>query len=181
MTKRRVKRDPVVQPQDQSIRYIPLTRGQITIVDAADYEWLNQWNWCASWQRSTKSFYVCRNLPRDGGPRRQVFMHRQILDMAPEDPLQVDHKNRDSLRNTRDNLRKATCSQNLINRRLSSKNSSGYRGVSWSSITKKWQAFVSVRGKSIYLGVFASKEDASRAYDEAARQHYGEFAATNHR
>lgn len=36
----RKKRHEVIQPIDTEYRLIPLTQGQVAVVDAADYEWL---------------------------------------------------------------------------------------------------------------------------------------------
>jgi hypothetical protein len=41
---------------------------------------------------------------------------------------------------------------------------------------RKYQANIQVEGEKIYLGTFATIEEASAAYAEAARQHFGEFA-----
>ncbi len=36
------QRPKVRQPADPNTRFIPLTKGRFTIVDAADFDWLNQ-------------------------------------------------------------------------------------------------------------------------------------------
>jgi hypothetical protein len=43
----------------------------------------------------------------------------------------------------------------------------------------KWQGHASVDGKKIYLGTFTDPVEAARAYDNFAREHYGEFAVLN--
>jgi hypothetical protein len=43
-----------------SYRLIPLTQGQFATVDAADYEWIVQWKWCAHWSKEGKCFYASR-------------------------------------------------------------------------------------------------------------------------
>lgn len=40
-------------------------------------------------------------------------------------------------------------------------------------------ARIVVDGKKLYLGQFSDPEDAARAYDAAADQHFGEFARLN--
>ena len=35
------------EPPDESIRYIPLTKGKYAIIDAVDYERVAQYKWCA--------------------------------------------------------------------------------------------------------------------------------------
>lgn len=87
----------------------------------------------------------------------------------------IDHVNGDGLDNRIVNLRPATASQNMANARLSNRNSSGEKGVSWNSRAKKWQAFIGVAGKNKNLGQFAVKADAIEAYRSAAQRYFGEF------
>ena len=84
--------------------------------------------------------------------------------------------NGDALDNRRENLRLCTPSQNLANMKKSSKSTSGIKGVSWSKRHRKWEAWVSVNGRRIFLGSFNTPEASHAAYARAARQHYGEFA-----
>lgn len=61
-------------------------------------------------------------------------------------------------------LRVVTCGQNMQNRpRLSSRNKSGVRGVSWSKVSNKWQATVGLNGENHHGGFFSSIEEADRA------------------
>jgi len=169
-------RHPVTQPQDESYRLIPLTKNQNAIVDAADFEWLSQWNWFAAWSRSTRSFYATRNGPR---PRvKAIRMHRAILGCGSKET--GDHINHDTLDNRRKNLRKCTSAQNCCNRKVQSNSTSGYKGVFWTKSTHKWRAKIAMnRQPHKHLGYFHSPEDAARAYDAAARKLHGEFAVLN--
>ncbi len=88
---------------------------------------------------------------------------------------ELDHKNRDTLDDRIDNLRVATRQQQGQNTSLSSSNTSGYKGVSWSKAAQKWKATIRVNGKDVHLGVFGSAEQASLAYKSAAQEHFGEF------
>lgn len=58
-------------------------------------------------------------------------------------------------------------------------NASGFRGVSWRGERSKWAARIRVNSKLITVGYFPDIEDAARAYDVAAKKHFGEFAHTN--
>jgi hypothetical protein len=92
----------------------------------------------------------------------------------------VDHRNNDGLDNRRDNLRLATFSQNNINcRRNKSKSSSRFVGVTFDKRKKQWRVRISVSRKRIFLGYFDSEIDAAKAYDQAAKKYYGEFARLN--
>lgn len=64
-------------------------------------------------------------------------------------------------------------------RQLMSTNTSGYRGVSWNNAANKWQADIRVKGKTIYLGVYMTKEDAAKAYDTYILQHQLEHTRNN--
>jgi hypothetical protein len=94
-------------------------------------------------------------------------------------PAEIDHRNRDKVDNRIENLRPATSSQNKGNIGLLRTNRSGYRGVSLNSRSGKWHAQIKINGKQTYLGRFDTPEQAALRYNEAARQHFGEFAHLN--
>jgi hypothetical protein len=173
--KRTMPRHDVVQPLDPSYRLIPLTKGKNAKVDAADYEWLNQWNWCAMHLKKRDVYIAVRNAGKEEG-YGTIQMHCQILHSEHD----VDHKNYDTLDNRRSNLRAATRSQNTQYRRLQSNNAVGLKGVIRQSF---YQANIKVNRKSMWLGRFPDTEegkiDAARAYDRAALKYFGEFAVLN--
>lgn len=103
-------------------------------------------------------------------------MHREIM-RAPKG-TQVDHEDGDGLNNRRRNLRFSTFSQNNHNRGPYKRNTSGFKGVSWSSSKKRWEAHIQVAGKHLHLGRFRNKLDAAKAYEVAAKKYLGEFART---
>ena len=175
---KRVSRHAVVQPLDPTIKLIALTQNQNATVDAADYEWLSQWNWHVFLSRSTNSFYAKRNNVVSG-KSKAIYMHRAILDAAGS--VEVDHRDGDTLNNRRSNLRLATHQENRSNGKRYTCNTSGYKGVYWKPLMKKWQAAINIYGKAVYLGTSNNKDDTARMYDFAAIALHGEFARTNFR
>ena len=89
---------------------------------------------------------------------------------------EIDHINCNPSDNRFANLRQSTPSQNGANRRLRINSSSGFKGVSWISRDRKWQAKIGIMGKTLNLGYFDSAEDAAAAYQAAAREYFGSFA-----
>jgi hypothetical protein len=173
--KPRVQRHEVVQPPDPSYRLIPLTQEQNAIVDTEDYDWLLQWNWYAMRSLGTKSFYAIRNIV--GNWKTHIFLHEAV--MGFEFDREIDHQNHDTLDNRKYNLRHCTQQQNIHNRRLQNNNTSGFKGVSWHSLTQMWKGCISLDSKWIHLGMFTTAEEAAHAYDEAAIRLHGEFAHLN--
>ena len=94
--------------------------------------------------------------------------------------MEIDHKDCDPSNNTPANLRPASRLQNQRNRKLSTKNTSGFKGVTWFSARNKFKAQIKVNEKCIYLGLFDDPEKAHQAYCKAANQLYGEFANYGH-
>ena len=92
---------------------------------------------------------------------------------------QIDHIDGKKLNNAITNLREVTNQQNSWNSYKRKNNVSGYKGVSWHNYSKKWQVSIFVENKKIYIGVFESKNDAARAYNEAAIKYHGEYVKLN--
>ena len=89
---------------------------------------------------------------------------------------QIDHINEDPSDNRWANLRAATKSQNMRNITKIKSNTSGHKGVGFHKETKKWRAYIKADGISYHLGLFPSKEDAIKAYKDAATKLHGVFA-----
>lgn len=91
-------------------------------------------------------------------------------------PDEVDHRDNDGLNNRIDNLRPCTPQQNRYNTKKSSRNSSGFKGVSWHTGAARYRATIHADCKRIHLGYFDDPELAHAAYREAAARYHGEFA-----
>lgn len=84
----------------------------------------------------------------------------------------IDHINGDRTDNKIDNLRDITRSENMKNMKLKSNNSSGFAGVHFDKLNKKWRAQIMVNGRWKHLGRFESIDDAVSARN-AAEKEYG--------
>ena len=163
---------------NHAVAFIPLTQGQIAIIDKRDLPIVVKWKWFAHWARNSRQFYAARNTPVVNGARGNViFMHREIMGLNFDDPTQVDHVNpKATLDNRRCNLRLATPSQNRCNASLRRDNTSGYKGVCFDKKRKRWLASIQSHGKQYSLGLYASAKEAHAAYCKAAIYYHGKFA-----
>lgn len=149
--------------------YIPLTQEYVATVDASDIHLVKGYNWTVIVRSTT--VYVYRK-----SKGKTVLLHRVIMD--DPDGMTIDHRDGNGLNNTRSNLRIATKAQNNRNQKMTDRNTSGYKGVSWHKKDRKWRAYIHVNNKYIHLGHFSNVEDARRAYAEASIKLHAEFGRT---
>lgn len=123
-------------------------------------------------EQKDKSPYLCF---RKAGSKKRQRVSRFVVN-CPEYKI-VDHINRNTLDNRRENLRICTYSENNINRKT--KSSSGYRGVYQEGLHNKWRVQIHFRGNSMRIGGFKTKERAAVAYNNIASRMYGKFAVLN--
>lgn len=151
-------------------KQIPLSRGKFALVDDTDFDWLNQWEWCA-----TAGGYAMRRVTNADGSSTYIYMHRLITGAGEN--VFADHINHDTLDNRRCNLRIATPGESMRNIRARQGRSSVFKGV---TLTKgRWLARIQIDGRTVPLGVFLTQRDAALAYNEAAIRLHGEFAHLN--
>ncbi len=155
---------------DLKVCKIPLTRGYFAIVDADDYERLNQYKWHV--KVKSNGHYAYRTQGR-----KKIAMHRQILNAPPD--MYCDHINHNGLDNRKANLRLCTPQQNAYNRKPLDR-TSRYKGVFWNSEMRKWRTEIKHNSQTIFIGYFDYEADAAIAYDDWAAELFGEFAYLNH-
>lgn len=109
--------------------------------------------------------------------RISYLEHRVIWKMLTgiESPETIDHIDGNPSNNAWGNLRAATQLEQKWNASTRSDNKSGHRGVHPVTGTNRWQARISVDGCCRHIGCFATAEEASQAYENAARETHGKF------
>ena len=148
------------------MKELALTQGKFALVDDEDFERLSEYNW-----RCDKDRARCGNF--------------EMAHIVLQTDHTIDHKDGNTLDNRKLNLRKCSHSQNHGNsKKTTSKTSSKYKGVTFHKRTERWRAIIGLTNFlgqyiRISLGCFVIEEDAAKAYDEAARKHFGEFACLN--
>lgn len=148
-----------------TIKIIPLTKGQFAIIDEEDFEKVSEFSW--HHLTSGKYGYAKR------GSNPQILLHRFIMN-APKGK-EVDHINRDSLDCRKENLRVCTRSQNTFNHPKRKNNTSGYVGVWLNKATGLYHAEIMVNYKKKHLGVFRLIEGAIKSRKEAEAEYYKNF------
>lgn len=106
------------------------------------------------------------------------YVHRLIAEQMLSRPLSrgeiVDHISGDRLDNRRENLRVTDRSTNARNCRLTSRNLSGYKGVSRASDGRRWEARLMKNYQIVWREVFLTAEEASEAYRRKRSELFGD-------
>jgi len=147
-------------------------KGDTFTIDREDYDKVSQYCW-----RIDRKGYVIANSRN--GTNKIIWIHRLIMDAKPD--MVVDHINWNKQDNRKCNLRVATKTQNNINIKRKSNNTTGYTGVSYIKRTGKYRAAISLNKNKIYLGDYSDLNDAIEARHKAELKYHGEWSGENNR
>lgn len=173
-----------VRDEEEGVARIPLfrrdgTRTWVT-VDLEDLPKVSDYRWYEARGRTSHTSYAHATVdPRPPLKRETVPMHRLLLDAPAE--THVDHIDGDGLNNRRSNLRVATPMENRRNEiRERIRTNGPFKGVQWNPKARGWIAQIGPGDETHrYLGIYDCPCSAALAYDDAAREEFGEFAQTN--
>lgn len=141
-------------------------------IDDEDFEKISKYKWYAD-KRKNGFIYI------KSTDAKRIYLHKLILGIPKHSAFCVDHVDRNTCNNKKSNLRKASYTENCINKSIQSNNTSGYRGVYWAAHANKWRAQIEKYGKIFRLGYFSTPESAAKAYNEKAKELFGEFVVLN--
>lgn len=152
-------------------------------VDDEDFEELNKYKWYATplGDRTPVYRYVSMSERHKYNGQSKILIHRVLTNTVNlGESIFIDHRDRDTLNNQKENLRISDSLTNSYNRGRQKNNlSSKYKGVTWDKVNMKWRAQIRANKKTIALQRFLSENEAAMAYNEAAVKHHGEFAFQN--
>lgn len=142
--------------------------GTYFFFDKEDYDKIKNYSW---WYDG--HYVIAHSLKDDKYTTDVIRMHRVIMDIEDREDINVDHKNLVRYDCRKCNLRRATDSQNSMNKDYSYMSKSGIPGVRKEN--NKWVAIIKINGKSIRLGSFEKLNDAINARKSAEDKLFGEF------
>jgi hypothetical protein len=122
----------------------------------------------------TTGYVRTKILGKSWSVHRIVFyMHHGYL------PEFIDHIDRNRANNKIENLRPCTKSQNVVNSKVRTDNPYRYKGVTFHKASGKYASQSFIHGKRVHIGLFKTPEEAAIAYNEKAKELFGDFAVLN--
>jgi len=132
-------------------------------------------------QKNNRQGYKQINLCKKG--KVKMFSVHRLVALAflenPDNKQKVDHIDNNPANNNIKNLRWCSQKDNLANQGKRENNKSGFKGVCFNKQHNKYQAQISINGKNKHLGYFETVEQASKVYEEKAKELHKEFYYKN--
>lgn len=142
--------------------------GTYFFFDKEDYDKIKEYSW---WYDGR---YVCAHtLKFDSYTTGIIRLHRHVLNINDREDINVDHKNLIRYDCRKINLRRASDSQNAMNKDYSYMSSTGIVGVRKDGL--KWVVSIKVNSTTINLGRYTDFEGARKARIDAEIKYFGEF------
>lgn len=144
------------------MKIIKLTQNKESFIDDEDFEDINKYKWYLSKGRNT-------NYAEARVNGKKIRMHKFIMNNLDKIGI-IDHIDRNGLNNQKENLRIVSFRQNLMNSKIYKNNTSGTRGVYFHNASKKWEANIRHKGKTIHLGTFIDINLAKIVYEKKVKE-----------
>lgn len=160
----------------------------VYVVDAEDVNWMKGYTWYTDKAHGVKYPYLSakKRLDTVEYERKEIKIHVEIMREEIEKfkmdipdyhkRIIIDHIDGDISNNRRKNLRVRTQSENNMNKKVQSNNTTGFVGVTWHSKQKMWNVMIDYEDERIELGSFYYLRNAVRERVEAEKKYFGEHS-----
>jgi hypothetical protein len=153
-------------------------KGFAFLIDFCDFERINQFKWTID-----GGYDVVRSTHKDDLHETNFIpLSWQILigtECRKKNDVAVDEINKNNLDGRKINLRLVDSVGQSGGGKKRVTNQSGFIGVCFRKSNSKYQANITINGKSKYLGCWPTKEEAARFRDAKAIELFGENAILN--
>jgi len=150
------------------------SKGEEFYFDLEDYDKIKEYCWHMHWD--THNGYLRTCVDNVDGKHSYEFLHRMVSGNIPKDNV-IDHINRKTFDNRKENLRKVSRSVNSMN--CKRKNTKYISGVTFNKIEKKFKASIKVDKKQVNLGTYKELDDAIKARLDAEFKYFDFDIAPN--
>jgi hypothetical protein len=175
---------PYPDPQRPGVYRVPLAgqgpRGREALVDADAVALVQMRRWRFAPADTGRGGEVQTMNPAEG-----IRLHYAVMGVTGNDgEFHIGHRNDDPLDCRRANLVVRTLSETHANQRKQATwcgrpCTSRFKGVCWDRRRERWYAKIKKDRVTRHLGSFRDEVAAAQAYDEAARELFGEHARLN--
>lgn len=141
------------------MKELKVGKGFKTLLSNKDFKKFSKYRWYFDGRYAARSQHVY--LGHGSYSCRKLYLHREIMKAKPKQ--EVDHINLNTLDNRRKNLRLVSHEVNMRNVKARKTSKSGFVGVFWAALNNKWRAQITIKGKTISLGLFETIYKAVKA------------------
>lgn len=157
-------------------------QGETIIIDDCDSWIIDNYNFNIVKDHKSEYKSVKCALKNFSGKRKHTTLCYLVL--KKKKGMIIDHKNRNPFDNRKCNLRFVNSVQNSWNRGKQNSfkgklTTSKFKGVSYFKNNNNWRTRIAIEGEVIYLGHYPTEIKAAKAYDQKAKELFGEFAFLN--
>lgn len=154
--------------------------GYDVIIDESDYEFVMKRKWRIGKSEAARGEFYFYSDRKDPILKKYIrtSLHRYIMGCVYGDGNKVDHIDRNTFNNSRNNLRITDNTGNSRNKSIQRNCTTGYKGVHRNKCGRYYGS-IRMNGAGKNIGTYNSKEECARVYDMMAIKLFGEFACTN--
>lgn len=152
----------IVDSENPKIAILKIKQFEF-IIDSEDIDKINDYKWVLKYDKMLDSYYATAWERGNYKDRKRVLLHRLIMD-CPENK-EVDHINKYTLDNRKENLRCVDQIINAQNKGFYSNNKSGYKYIYWNKIHQTYVCEIKRLKKVVFratskdLTVLVAKRD----------------------